>query len=159
VVSLGDSFHDRRGAELLEPELAEQVRRLTAGFEWLWIRGNHDPDPPAELGGVSLPELRLRSLFFRHAPCGEAGEVAGHLHPKARLVGTRLRVSRPCYVSDGQRLVLPAFGSYTGGLDVMHPTIAGLFPSGFAAMLLGTARVFRVPHDRLEPWLSQTGAG
>jgi metallophosphoesterase superfamily enzyme len=78
--------------------------------------------------------------------------VAGHLHPKARLVGTRLRLSRPCYVSDGMRLVLPAFGSYTGGLDVMHPAIAGLFPGGFAAMLLGAERVFRVPHDRLEAW-------
>jgi DNA ligase-associated metallophosphoesterase len=152
VVSLGDSFHDRRGAELLEPELARQVRRLTGSVEWMWVRGNHDPDPPAGLGGRAVAELSVAGLFFRHAPCGEAGEVAGHLHPKARLVGTRLRLSRPCYVSDGLRLVLPAFGSYTGGLDVTHPAIAGLFPDGFAAMLLGAERVFRVPHDRLEAW-------
>ena len=152
VVSLGDSFHDRRGAELLEPELARQVRRLTGSVEWVWVRGNHDPDPPAGLGGRAVAELSVAGLLFRHAPCGETGEVAGHLHPKARLVGTRLRLSRPCYVSDGLRLVLPAFGSYTGGLDVMHPAIAGLFPGGFAAMLLGAERVFRVPHDRLEAW-------
>ena len=101
VVSLGDSFHDRRGAELLEPELARQVRRLTGSVEWVWVRGNHDPDPPAGLGGRAVAELSVAGLLFRHAPCGEAGEVAGHLHPKARLVGTRLRLSRPCYVSDG----------------------------------------------------------
>ncbi len=159
VVSLGDSFHDRRGAELLAPELAQQVRRLTAGFEWLWIRGNHDPDPPAGLGGVSLPELRLGPLLFRHVPGGEAGEVAGHLHPHARMTGTRLRLSRPCYVSDGRHLLLPAFGSYAGGLDVTHPAITGLFPTGFAALVLGTARIFRVPHDRLERWLPPAGAG
>jgi DNA ligase-associated metallophosphoesterase len=92
VVSLGDSFHDRRGAELLEPELARQVRRLTGSVEWVWVRGNHDPDPPAGLGGRAVAELSMAGLLFRHAPCGEAGEVAGHLHPKARLVGTRLRL-------------------------------------------------------------------
>lgn len=152
VVSLGDSFHDRRGAALLDAALAERMRRLTEAAAWIWVRGNHDPDPPAGLGGTALAELCLGALVFRHAPRGEHGEVAGHLHPKARITGTRLRVCRPCYVSDGERLLLPAFGSYTGGLDVLHPAIAGLFPAGFAAMLLGTSRVFRVPHDRLEAW-------
>ncbi len=150
VVSLGDGFHDRRGPAELDPALAGRVRRLTAAHEWLWVRGNHDPEPPAGLGGTPLPELRLGGLAFRHEPSGEAGEVAGHLHPKARVAASRLRLCRPCHASDGLRLLLPAVGSFTGGLNVLDPAIAGLFPGGFAAYLLGDQRVYRVPHDKLQ---------
>jgi uncharacterized protein len=151
VVSLGDGFHDRRGPAHLDPDLADRVRRLTGSSEWLWVRGNHDPEPPAGLGGDSAAELRLGGLTFRHEPAGGPGEVAGHLHPKARVAASRLRLCRPCHASDGLRLLLPAFGSFTGGLNVLDPAIAGLFPGGFAAYLLGEARVFRVPHRQLEP--------
>jgi hypothetical protein len=154
VVSIGDGFHDRRGPERLEPELAERLRRLTTGVDWVWVRGNHDPEPPVGLGGRPLPELRLDGLVLRHEPTGGrvVGEVAGHLHPKARVAARRLGVvRRPCFASDGGRLLLPAFGSFTGGLDVLDPAIAGLFPAGFAAYLLGEERVFRLPHGRLLP--------
>lgn len=153
VVSLGDGFHDRRGPERLEPDLAERLRRLTGAVDWVWVRGNHDPEPPVGLGGRSALELRLGGLTFRHEPAeGNApGEVAGHLHPKARVAARRLGAVRPCFAGDGRRLLLPAFGSFTGGLDVLDPAIASLFPHGFAAYLLGEERVFRLPHDRLLP--------
>jgi DNA ligase-associated metallophosphoesterase len=150
VASLGDGFHDACGPDHLSDELCQHLRRLTSACRWIWIRGNHDPDPPHGLGGVGLPELRLSGLTFRHAPTGEAGEIAGHLHPKGRVASSRLRLSRPCFAADAERLLLPAFGSFTGGLNVLDPAIAGLFRAGFAAFLLGTERVFRVPHDRLE---------
>lgn len=153
VVSLGDGFHDRRGPERLEPDLAERLRRLTGAVDWAWVRGNHDPEPPVGLGGRSAHELRLGALTFRHEPVdGDApGEVAGHLHPKARVAARRLGAVRSCFAGDGRRLLLPAFGSFTGGLDVLDPAISGLFPRGFAAYLLGEERVFRLPHDRLLP--------
>jgi DNA ligase-associated metallophosphoesterase len=155
VVSLGDGFHDRRGPERLEPDLAERLRRLTTGVDWVWVRGNHDPEPPVDLGGRPVPELRLDGLVLRHEPTAGGrggGEVAGHRHPQARVAARRLGVvRRPCFASDGGRLLLPAFGSFTGGLDVLDPAIAGLFPAGFAAYLLGEERVFRLPHDRLLP--------
>ena len=151
VVSLGDAFHDREGAARLDPATAARLGNLTHAFAWTWVAGNHDPDPPAGLGGTAVPELRLGSLTFRHAPRGEPGEVAGHLHPKARVASTRLRLTRPCFATDGRVLLLPAFGSLTGGLNVLDPAIAGLFPAGFAAFLLGEERVFRVPHARLSP--------
>lgn len=161
VASLGDAFHDRRGPEHLEPGLAGRLRAITSAVDWLWIRGNHDPDPPAGLGGRPAPELRLGALVLRHEPLGEPGEVAGHLHPKARVAAVGRRgLSRPCFASDGRRLLLPAFGSFAGGLNVLDPAIRGLFPGGFAAYLLGEARVFRLPHDRLlpEPGLARAGA-
>lgn len=152
VVSLGDGFHDRRGPADLLPALAERLRDLAASFAWVWLRGNHDPEPPAGLGGTAAAELRLDGLVFRHEPAGGRGEIAGHLHPKARVGGTRLRLARPCFASDGARLLLPAFGSFAGGLNVLDPAIAGLFAGRpFAAFLLGSERVFRVPHDRLLP--------
>src|SRR4051794_28265725 len=151
VVSLGDAFHDRHGAALLDSAAAARLRDLTNAFAWTWIAGNHDPDPPAGLGGVAVPEMSLGGLTFRHEPRGEPGEVAGHLHPKARVPSARLRLTRPCFATDGRVLLLPAFGTLTGGLNVLDAAIAGLFPAGFAAFLLGEERVFRVPHACLSP--------
>jgi hypothetical protein len=150
VVSLGDGFHDRRAVEAMDPTVRRRIRGLTAAVEWLWLEGNHDPEPPSGLGGRGLAALERDGIVLRHRPDGGAGvEIAGHLHPKARLAGSRRRVSRPCFAVDARRLLLPAFGAFTGGLDVLDPAIAGLFPAGFDAYLLGEARVFRVPHDRL----------
>ncbi|MFO1067277.1 MAG: ligase-associated DNA damage response endonuclease PdeM [Geminicoccaceae bacterium] len=154
VVSLGDGFHDRRGIEALEEDVATGLRRLTGALRWVWIQGNHDPEPPPGLGGESAAELEIGGVVLRHHARGGTGaEIAGHLHPKARLAGSRRRMSRPCFASDGTRLLLPAFGAFTGGLNVLDPAIASLFPAGFDAFLLGEERVFRVPHDRLEPEL------
>jgi metallophosphoesterase superfamily enzyme len=102
--------------------------------------------PPTDLGGAALPELALDGLVFRHMPTGRlAGEIAGHLHPKARVATRRLNLSRACFVADEERLLLPAFGSFTGGLNILDPAIMSLFPSGCSAFLLGERQVFRFP--------------
>lgn len=152
VVSLGDGFHDSAGPGGLVASLAARVRALTGSTDWIWVRGNHDREPPSALGGRGVAELEIDGLVFRHEP-GEPGtaEVAAHLHPKARVAGSRIKLARPCFAGDGQRLLLPAFGSFTGGLNALDPAICGLFPDGFAAYLLGQSRVFRVPHERLAP--------
>ncbi len=150
VVSLGDAFHDRRGTEALDPEAARRIRALTDAVRWLWVAGNHDPAPPAGLGGEAVAMVERDGIGFGHVPGSLAGfEVAGHLHPKARLSGEGRAVTRPCFVAGADRLILPAFGAYAGGLDVLDPAISGLFTMGFDAFLLGDRRVFRVPHHRL----------
>jgi DNA ligase-associated metallophosphoesterase len=151
VLSLGDGFHDRHGPGSLSPDLYDRLARLTRGRRWLWVTGNHDPVVPVELGGAVLPELALGGIVFRHAPGVGMGEVAGHLHPKARVPARGRPLCRPCFAADAARLVLPAFGSFTGGLNVLEPTISELYPDGFSAYLLGDARVFRFPHAVLLP--------
>lgn len=152
VVSLGDGFHDRAGPRDLSPALHDRLAALTRAVRWVWITGNHDPALPAALGGAALPRLDLDGLIFRHAPEGdEPGEVAGHLHPKGRVHARRRSLSRPCFAADADRLVLPALGSFTGGLNVLDPAIGRLFPRGFHAYLLGAAQVFRFPHGVLAP--------
>ena len=128
VVSLGDAFHDRHGAALLDRP-RPPARDLTNAFAWTWIAGNHDPDPPAGLGGVAVPELSLGGLTFRHEPRGEPGEVAGHLHPKARVASARLRLTRPCFATDG-RVLLCRPSQPDAAAHVLDPAIAGLFPAG-----------------------------
>jgi len=143
VISLGDAFHDAAGALRLAAADRIRLRHLIAGHEWLWVRGNHDPQAPEGLGGQSEEAVELGGITFRHRPdgAGAEGEIAGHLHPKASLAVRGRRLSRPCFVGDGRRLVLPAFGSYTGGLDVRAAAIAGLFADGFAVRILGRRRV------------------
>jgi hypothetical protein len=152
VVSLGDGFHDRRGPGELSGELFDRIAALTRAVRWVWITGNHDPSVALALGGAVLPELLLDGLALRHAPtAGEVGEVTGHLHPKARVRTRRLHLHRPCFAGDADRIVMPAFGSFTGGLNVLDDAISSLFPVGFSAYLLGEGRVFRFPHGVLAP--------
>ena len=152
VVSLGDGFHDRQGGEALDGGSAGRIRALTGAVRWLWVAGNHDPAPPAGLGGEAVASFEMDGIGFGHLPGTLPGlEVAGHLHPKARLSGEGRAVTRPCFVADPSRLILPAFGAFAGGLDVLDPAISGLFGKGFDAFLLGRDRVFRVPHHRLGP--------
>lgn len=159
VLCLGDSFHDGGAMNRMAPAALEMLRRLAAGRDWIWIAGNHDPAPPAGLGGRVLPELALDGLCFRHearrwtdpayARDGVEGEVSGHYHPVAALGLRGRRVRRRCFVSDGRRLVLPAFGAYAGGLNARDPAVAGLFPFGFTAFVLGRERLHALPDDRL----------
>jgi DNA ligase-associated metallophosphoesterase len=144
VICLGDSFHDAAGPERLAADDMARLDALVAGREWLWIAGNHDPALPDDLGGTLVRDaLRLGPLVFRHAaaPTPEPGEVSGHFHPVAALRVRGHRVGGRCFVGDGRRLILPAFGSFTGGLDVRDPAIAGLFPAGFDVHLIGRARI------------------
>jgi DNA ligase-associated metallophosphoesterase len=152
VVSLGDGFHDRQGAALLSPAAFDALAGIMAGTRWIWVTGNHDPAPPAALGGAVVPELMLAGLVLRHVPARDHGaEVAGHMHPKARIAGRRLKVSRPCFATDGTRLVMPAFGALTGGLNALDPAMTALFVGGFDAWLTGERKVHRVPHGQLVP--------
>ena len=128
-----------------------RIRALTARLDWTWIAGNHDPAPPADWGGAVAEEMTLGALTFRHeaevASCG--GEISGHYHPKAAVVVRGRRISAPCFVTDGRRLILPAFGAFTGGLNVLDPAIAGLFRKGFRATLLGRQGLFAFPKHAL----------
>jgi DNA ligase-associated metallophosphoesterase len=138
VVCLGDSFDDDAAAEALEPSAVSRLTVLMAGRDWVWIAGNHDP-APLGLGGRHLAALNRAPLTFRHEAAGDAapGEVSGHLHPKARLALRTGHLTRACFIHDARRLVLPAFGAYTGGLDAEHPAVAALFGAGATAILTG----------------------
>lgn len=147
VVALGDSFHDDDGAHRLLPQDRASLGRLQSGRDWIWIAGNHDPNLPGGLAGMRLDELAVGPLTFRHEPAaGEAdGEIAGHLHPAARVVGRGRSVRRRCFAGDGYRLILPAFGAYAGGLDVRDRAFSGLFrPASFRAFVLGDEGVYPV---------------
>lgn len=146
VVALGDSFHDRDAARRLPAAEAARIRRLAETVRLVWVLGNHDPSPPAGLPGEAAQEFLLGPLRFRHqaaegGPAHEA-ELCGHHHPKARVATRGGSVSRPCFVADSRRVILPAFGAFTGGLDVETPAIARLFPRGGRAFLLGAERLF-----------------
>lgn len=134
VICLGDSFDDLDAVALPRDE-AEWLARLMAGRDWIWIEGNHDPAPAAP-GGRHAAELRLDGLVLRHIARPEArAEVSGHYHPKARLAGQ----SRPAFLLDGARVILPAFGAYTGGLDATDPALQDLMGARARAVLTGPA--------------------
>lgn len=148
IVALGDSFHDRAAADRLGE--AERASLANLGCEFVWIAGNHDPSPPAWLGGTIAEIHALGGLLLRHepqAPCGP-GEVAGHLHPVATVSKWGRSVRRRCFASDGRRLILPSFGAYTGGLDVNDVAIRSLFGDRFHAYMLGTERVYAMAWGR-----------
>jgi DNA ligase-associated metallophosphoesterase len=174
VVALGDSFHDGEAAARLSSGHRTAIAALMTGRDWVWIAGNHDPDRPAGLGGMVADALSVGPLTFRHAPmapdaaatapgssaggslAGSAGrahgEIAGHLHPSARVYGRGKSVCRRCFAGDGLRLILPAFGAYAGGLDVTDRAFAGLFaPETFRAFVLGDERVYAVGRRALRP--------
>lgn len=151
VICLGDSFHDSNARARLDGRDADAIRTLSHDREWLWVIGNHDPEPPADLGGEIVHTLKLGPLTFRHAPMAEAGpgEVAGHLHPKAAVKVKGRRFVRRCFAANESRVVLPAFGAYTGGLDVLDEAFSPLFAGGLEAHMLGRDKVHRFPGDML----------
>jgi DNA ligase-associated metallophosphoesterase len=148
VIALGDSFHDGEGPARLAPPARAMLSDLLSRAEWIWIEGNHDPDLPSWLGGQVAGEVAMGGLVFRHEPRGPArGEVAGHLHPCAIVKRRGHSLRRRCFVSDGNRLVMPAFGAYTGGLNVREPAFQALFGTSYLAYALGGRRVYAVAGD------------
>ena len=129
VAALGDSFHDGRAGERLSVEDRGRIRALQAGRDWIWIAGNHDRELPGGLHGEAREELSIGGVVLRHEPRAGAapGEIAGHLHPVARLAGRAGSVRRRSFVGDGARCVLPAFGAFAGGLNILDPAFAPLF--------------------------------
>ncbi|MFD1508763.1 ligase-associated DNA damage response endonuclease PdeM [Lacimonas salitolerans] len=137
VICLGDSFDDTAAAQSLGEDERLWIARLQAGRRWIWIEGNHDPGP-VDLGGAHMAELPLPPLCFRHiADPAQSGEISGHYHPKA-AIRTRIRtVSRPCFLIDGDRVILPAFGTYTGGLRSSDTVLSRLMRPEALAVLTG----------------------
>ncbi len=148
LVCLGDSFHDHGATGRLSSGDMARLRRLVSTHDWTWVAGNHDPEIPEEAGGRVVPAVAVGPLVLRHeALTGPdnplpAGEVSGHYHPKARVQLRGRRMSGRCFVSDGARLILPSFGAYTGGLDVLEPVMAQVLRADFRVLLLGRTRVF-----------------
>ncbi len=153
VICLGDSFHDGDARTRLDPEDSDRLADLTRRHDWIWVQGNHDPEPPTDLGGTVAAEVAIGGLSFRHDPAegNGGGSVAGHLHPKACVRVRGRRLVRRCFATDGMTLVLPAFGAFTGGLDVLDPAFATVLPGHFHAYMLNRDRIVPVRSDRLEP--------
>lgn len=151
IVSLGDSFHDSGGPARMDARDRELLRLLMSRCDWVWVEGNHDGRAPETLGGVFKETLHIGSLTLRHYPTDATapGEIAGHLHPCAKVSGRGRTVRRRCFATDGARLVMPAFGAFAGGLNVCDEAFANIFPGGATALVLGKDRVLPAPNERL----------
>ena len=145
VIALGDSFHDNGGPTRLLPHDRAALAGLQRGRDFVWIAGNHDPDPADAIGGVFARSLSLGPLTFRHEPSQgpRDGEIAGHLHPSARVTQRGIAVTRRCFAASAHRIVMPAFGAYTGGLDIRDRAFANVFGvQSFTAHLIGERRLY-----------------
>jgi uncharacterized protein len=151
VVALGDSFHDGGGPQRIAAVDRAALTALQRGREWIWIAGNHDPQPAQDIGGSFADTLACGPVVFRHIPQANPcdGEVAGHLHPVARVTQRGRTTSRRCFAGDGARLVMPAFGAYTGGLNVRDRAFADVFATlAFTAHMLGEGRLYAIAAKR-----------
>ncbi len=149
LLLLGDSFHDAAGLDRLERRARELWEQICSEYSVTFILGNHDGMVvPSQTQGANL--LELAGVTFRHqAVLGASVEISGHYHPKASLRLGGKRITRPCFVTDASRMILPSFGTLTGGLDVKSDAISELFASEFTAHLLGESKIYSVPASRL----------
>lgn len=154
IISLGDSFHDEQSANGLPNTFIAQLKKLAQGRRWIWITGNHDRTLPNYVSGEILDQIKIDGICFTHEPeqalaLGQY-EICGHLHPKAQIAKRGKRVSRKCFAFDGSRLIMPAFGAYTGGLDLAHKAFKDLFDTRqLFAVLLGRERVYQISRQNL----------
>jgi DNA ligase-associated metallophosphoesterase len=153
VIALGDSFHDRAAQERLAPQTRAMLGQLQRGRDWLWITGNHDPAIGAAMGGDSAAAITLCGVTLRHEPtASESGcEIAGHLHPAAKVRLRGRAVRRRCFALSARRCVIPAMGAYAGGLNLRAAAFRPLFGEGFSAHLIGDGRLFRIDPRLLLP--------
>ncbi|WP_294620500.1 ligase-associated DNA damage response endonuclease PdeM [uncultured Roseovarius sp.] len=141
VICLGDSFDDSAAAQALSEEEKLWIAAMQAGRRWVWIEGNHDPGP-VELGGTHLAELPLPPITFRHiAQPGQSGEISGHYHPKVTIRPRGRAITRPAFLIDSDKVILPAYGTYTGGLRSHDAALSTLMRPEALAVLTGP-----VPH-------------
>ena len=148
VIALGDSFHDREAHERLTRSNRDTLAALQARRDWIWISGNHDPALPSDLGGMVATEVAIGPIHFRHEPTGAFGEIAGHLHPKARIATRGRAMERRCLATDGERAVMPAFGAYVGGLSIRDAAFGKIFSLDFMAHVLGDVRMHIIAASR-----------
>jgi hypothetical protein len=153
IVLLGDTLHDGQARDRMALQDAKALDVIARSRALIWIVGNHDPDGPGGLAGSALDELRIGPLILRHEPRAgpQIGELAGHLHPCARVVAQARSVRRRCFVTDGRRLILPAYGAYAGGLSVRDAAFAGLFHTPPLIGALGRRRVHAVKASAVAP--------
>lgn len=153
LVLLGDTFHDRRAEARLAFDDRLRVQSLAKGRTLVWVVGNHDADGPGLLPGEVADEIALSPLILRHEPQPgrQPGEVSGHLHPCAKVDGRARSVRRRCFLTDGERLILPAFGAYAGGLNVLDRAYAGMFGEAAFAACLGDDKVRAIRPASLLP--------
>lgn len=155
VVSLGDGFDDAEAGAALDRSARETLLRLMAGRRWIWALGNHDPDlADLEIGGEARAGLSLGALVLRHeatqaGPPPDGLEISAHYHPKATLRLGGRRLARRCFLRDSRRLILPAFGAYTGGLDARAAAFDALLETGAEALILSGGAVRAIPRARL----------
>ncbi len=153
VIALGDSFHDRDAENRLAPEMRAALGALQQGRDWLWITGNHDPAISRAMGGESAAEIMLAGVTLRHEPAASEGgcEIAGHLHPAAKVRMRGRAIRRRCFALSARRCVMPAMGAYAGGLNLRDAAFRPLFRGDLSAHLLGDGRLFRIDPRLLLP--------
>lgn len=154
VVALGDSLHDRDAMNRIQPDDLEVLRVLQEGRDWIWLTGNHDAAIDGGLGGVVRDEITVEGITLRHIPSQAqvTHEIAGHLHPAAKLSRHGHTIRRPCFVGNGRRLILPAFGAFTGGLNVLDRAFGPLFgDDGLDVWMLGQDGLYPVATRLLRP--------
>jgi len=153
LILLGDSFHDSVAHEAVRQSDAERLRHITRSVETIWISGNHDPKAHDTLGGTCVDEMQFGAIALRHVPARlkeHELEIAGHLHPGATIVQRGSHIRTKCFAGDNRRIILPAFGSYTGALNVLSGAYAGLFNEGHAqAWMIGKSAIHCFPWKRL----------
>ncbi len=152
VLALGDSFHDAQGFGRLHDDDRQILSILQDDRRWVWVSGNHDPTIAPAAGGERVADITIAGMTFRHEPRAmhTTHEIAGHLHPAAKLSLYGHSLRRPCFIGNGRRLVLPAFGSYAGGLNVLDPAFEPIFGyDGFAVWMLGDGGLYPVATRRL----------
>ena len=147
VISLGDAFDDMTAVERMMPEHRDRLRRATLTRDWIWVTGNHDPAPTG-LGGTAADAVTCADVTFRHiARGGDGPEISGHYHPKACLRMRGRAVSRRCFLRDASRMILPSYGTYTGGLSSHDPALLKLMAPNARAILAGSPMV-EIPMPR-----------
>lgn len=147
IWSLGDSFHDSAGCDRLPERARAMLAELTDRHRWIWITGNHDHDLVDRCGGEVMAEAVVDGVVLRHEadPTEHRPELSGHFHPKLRVTVRGRRVARRCFVATAQKLILPAFGALTGGLDADHPEIIRAVGTAAQALVALDDRLLRFP--------------
>lgn len=151
LILLGDSFHDGAARDRIDAADLARLRALTTGIDTIWITGNHDPAPPGDLGGVIAAEVALGPVTLRHVPQPlppGSFEIAGHLHPAAAVVSRGHRIRCRCFVADHKRIIMPAFGSYTGALSVRSAAFDGLLED-YSVWMIGGSAIHRFPASKV----------
>ncbi len=151
LVFLGDSFHDGDARQRIGEEDLAMLRSITSDVETLWITGNHDPSPPEDIGGRVISEVTMGAITLRHQPKALSPsdfEIAGHLHPAAAIHARGHRIRCRCFIASHNRIIMPAFGSYTGALSVTSQAFDGLFDD-YNVWMIGTKAIHRFPASQV----------